>query len=87
MDYQEFKDAISTLDWASYHIEDIYTENEGEVTEETEKMEAEIEALRHLLNTDGVDFLGRWLIISSSLHSSGTVLDTPVLTFVDRNVT
>lgn len=61
MDYTEFKDALDTLEWASYHLEEAYTENEGEVTEETEKMEAEIEALRHLLNTDGVDFLGRWL--------------------------
>ena len=61
MNYNEFKDALETLDWASYHLEETYTENDGEVTEETEKMEAEIEALRHLLNTDGVDFLGRWL--------------------------
>lgn len=61
MDYNEFKDAITQLDWASYHLEETYTANEGEVTEETEKMEAEVEALRHLLNTDGVDFLGRWL--------------------------
>lgn len=61
MDYKEFKDALETLDWASYHLEETYTENEGEVTEETEKLEAEIEAIRQLLNTDGVDFLGRWL--------------------------
>lgn len=61
MDYKEFKDALDTLDWASYHLEETYIENDGEVTEEAEKTEAEIEALRHLLNTDGVDFLGRWL--------------------------
>lgn len=61
MDYNEFKDALATLDWASYHLEEAYAENEGEVTEETEKLEAEVTALRQLLNTDGVDFLGRWL--------------------------
>lgn len=61
MDYKEFKDAVVALDWAAYHLEETYVESEGEVTEETEKMETEIEALRHLLNTDGIDFLGRWL--------------------------
>jgi len=61
MDYNEFKEALATLDWAAYHLEETYTETEGEVTDETEKIEAEIEALRHLLNTEGVDFLGRWL--------------------------
>ena len=61
MTYNEFKDALAQLDWASYHLEETYCENEGEVTEETEKMETEIEALKQLLNTDGVDYLGRWL--------------------------
>ena len=61
MDYNEFKDALETLDWASYHLEETYTENEGEVTAETEAMEAQIQALRQLLSTEGVDFLGRWL--------------------------
>ena len=61
MDYKEFQDIMSSLDYASYKLECAYTENEGEVTEETEMLEAEITALRTLLNTEGVDFLGRWL--------------------------
>ena len=61
MDYNEFKEALACLDWAAYHLEETYCDNDGEVTDETVKMESEIEALRHLLNTDGVDFLGRWL--------------------------
>lgn len=61
MDYQEFKNAMETLERVTYHLEEAYTENEGEVTEETEQMEAEIEAVKELLNSDGVDFLGRWL--------------------------
>jgi hypothetical protein len=61
MDYKEFQDIMSSMDYASYKLECAYTENEGEVTEETEMLEAEITALRTLLNTEGVDFLGRWL--------------------------
>lgn len=61
MDYNEFKDALSILEQTSYHLEETYVENEGEVTEETETMEAEIASLKALLNSDGVDFLGRWL--------------------------
>ena len=61
MDYKELQDILSSLDYASYKLECAYTENEGEVTDETEMMEAEITALRTLLNTEGVDFLGRWL--------------------------
>ena len=61
MDYKELQDILSSLDYASYKLEQTYAENEGEVTEDTEMMEAEITALRTLLNTEGVDFLGRWL--------------------------
>lgn len=61
MDYNDLKDILSSLDYASYKLEQTYAENEGEVTDETELMEAEISALRTLLNTEGVDFLGRWL--------------------------
>ena len=61
MTYQEFQDILSSLDYASYKLEQTYAENEGEVTEETELMEAEVSAMRTLLNTEGVDFLGRWL--------------------------
>ena len=61
MDYKELQDILSSLDYASYKLECAYTENEGEVTDETELIEAEVSAMRTLLNTEGVDFLGRWL--------------------------
>lgn len=61
MTYKDYKDAIEKLDMTSAVLEQTYIENDGEVTEETEKMEADKEALRQLLTTDGIDFLGRWL--------------------------
>jgi len=61
MDYKELENAVSVLQETTYRLEERYVENEGEVTEETEQMEAEIEALKFLLNGEGVDFLGRWL--------------------------
>ena len=61
MDYKELQDILSSLDYASYKLEQTYIENEGEVTEETELLEAEVSALTVLLNTEGVDYLGEWL--------------------------
>ena len=61
MDYKELQDILSTLEYTSYKLEETYVESEGEVTEETELMEGEITAMKTLLNTDGVDLLGRWL--------------------------
>lgn len=61
MDYKELQDLISTLDYTAYKLEETYAENDGEVTEQTELMEAQITALKTLLNTEGVDYLGRWL--------------------------
>ena len=55
------ENAVSVLQATTYRLEERYVENEGEVTEETEQMEAEIEALKFLLNGEGVDYLGRWL--------------------------
>jgi len=61
MDYKELQEILSTLDYTTYKLEQTYVENEGEVTDETELMEGQISALQTLLNTEGVDFLGRWL--------------------------
>ena len=61
MDYKELQDILSTLDYTSYKLENLYVENEGEVTEETELLEGQVEAMKTLLNGEGVDFLGRWL--------------------------
>lgn len=61
MDYKELQKALAALDQASIALEDTYTENEGEITEETEQMEQEISCLKELLTTEGVDMLGAWL--------------------------
>ena len=61
MDYKEMQDLLSSLDYTSYKLETMYTENEGEVTDETELLEGQVSAMKALLNSEGVDFLGRWL--------------------------
>ena len=52
---------LENLDQAINTLEETYIENEGEVTEETEQMEAEISGLQELLSTEGIDLLGGWL--------------------------
>ena len=52
---------LANLDQAISTLEETYIENEGEVTEETERMEAEISGLQELLSTEGIDLLGGWL--------------------------
>ena len=61
MYYKDIRDALDTLARVTYELEEIYTENEGEVTEETEALEEQKEAVTELLNGEGVDVLGRWL--------------------------
>ena len=61
MKYQDIQDALATLARLSELLEDQYIENEGEVTEETEEMEARKAAIQDLLQNDGIDSLGRWL--------------------------
>ena len=61
MKNKEIQEAIATLNFATGEREGIYSENGGEVTEETELLEETIGALKSLLSTDGVDSLGRWL--------------------------
>ncbi len=61
MDYKELENAVSILQETTYRLEETYIATEGECTGTTEQMEAEIEALKFLLNGEGVDFLGRWL--------------------------
>ena len=58
MDYKEMNQVLANLDQATSLLEETYIENEGEVTEETERMEQEIECLRELLTKDGIDLLG-----------------------------
>lgn len=52
---------LADLDQAMVTLEETYIENDGEVTEETEQMEAQISGLRELLTHDGIDLLGAWL--------------------------
>ena len=61
MDYKEMNQVLANLDQAINTLEETYIENEGEVTEETEQMEAEISGLQELLSTEGIDLLGGWL--------------------------
>ena len=61
MNTQEINAAIETLSRTSWDLEAAYIESEGEVTEDTQALEGTIEALKELLNTEGVDSLGRWL--------------------------
>jgi len=61
MDYKELNQVLANLDQAMFTLEDLYIEGEGEVTEETEQMEAQISGLKELLTKDGIDLLGGWL--------------------------
>lgn len=61
MQYREIQEAVETLGRVSYELENQYIENEGEVTPETETLEAEKAAIAELLNGEGIDALGRWL--------------------------
>ena len=61
MNTQEINEAIAKLNGLTWDLENAYIENGGEVTEETEKMEAVLAEVKGLLNTEGVDSLGRWL--------------------------
>ena len=61
MDYKELNEALAGLDRAVMTLEETYIESEGEVTGETEAMEAEISGLKDLLTTEGIDLLGGWL--------------------------
>ena len=61
MDYKEMNQILATLDQATIALEETYMENEGEVTEETEQLEAQIASLKELLSGEGIDLLGGWL--------------------------
>lgn len=61
MNTQEINAALAALNATSWDLETAYIENGGEVTEETETLEARLAAVKKLLTTDGVDSLGRWL--------------------------
>ena len=55
----EITKALATLAELMQTQEDTYIENGGEITEETEAREEDINALKVLLTTEGADELGR----------------------------
>ena len=61
MDYKELQQALSQLEEVMNNLEELYILNEGECTEESERMEVEVDTLKGLLSGDGIDMLGRWL--------------------------
>lgn len=61
MDYKEMQEVLAKLSQATSNLEEMYAENEGEITEATEQAEEQISCLKELLTTEGVDLLGRWL--------------------------
>ncbi|MBR1576867.1 MAG: hypothetical protein IJ654_10545 [Bacteroidales bacterium] len=61
MDAKQIKKATDDLAIMSYILEQDYINNEGEVTEQTERAERQVAALKYLLTTEGIDSLGHWL--------------------------
>lgn len=61
METKEIKRAIDDLAIMSFLLEDDYINNGGEITEETERKERQIAALKELLTKDGIDSLGHWM--------------------------
>lgn len=57
----EIYEALESLKRAQDSLEEAYINNGGELTEETEAGEAEVESIRRLITGDGIDSLGRWL--------------------------
>ena len=61
MNARDIKDLMAILSEATEKQEALYIENEGEITAEIEEMDAEIDTIKELLTTDGIDSLGAWL--------------------------
>lgn len=61
MTYEELNDTIYRLNEKAEYLRNLYEDNGGEETTETIIEERIYDELRELLNTEGVDMLGRWL--------------------------
>ena len=61
MTNHEINEALAVLGATSEHLEDLYIEQEGECTSETDDLEKQKAALETLLKEEGIDALGRWL--------------------------
>ena len=61
MTNKEITNAIAELYRTASTLEELYIENGGEITEETAEKEDQVEAIKTLLNGEGIDSLGRWM--------------------------
>ena len=61
MNINEINENIALLRSVTLDLEYEYIENGGEVTEDTSRKEIIVAEIKKLLNTEGVDSLGRWL--------------------------
>lgn len=61
MKYSEIQDKLFELARVSRDLEDLYIENEGEITDATMELERQKNVIADLLNGEGLDDLGRWL--------------------------
>lgn len=57
----EINEALANLKLTSIELENEYIQNEGECTESTDNKETMIASIKELLNTEGIDSLGRWM--------------------------
>ena len=61
MTNKEITNAVAELYRTTSTLEELYIENGGEITEETAEKEDQLEAIKALLNGEGIDSLGRWM--------------------------
>lgn len=61
MEIKQIHELIDKIHGYTQDVEDLYEENGGEVTYETEGLEERIAQMKELLQDDGIDALGRWL--------------------------
>lgn len=61
MNYKEIQERLFELARVTSELEQMYVENDGEVTDATEELERQKAVVAELLNGEGLDDLGRWL--------------------------
>lgn len=61
MNNKEINTIIETLSLTTTTFEQLLIESEGEYTDDAAQMDEQIELLKELLSTEGIDSLGRWL--------------------------
>ena len=67
MNNKDINAALAALNEATFLLDEEYEMNGGEVTEETEAQEEYIGSLKALLEDEGIDSLGRWLMSKEDL--------------------